>query len=334
MALARNKKKVTKATVGSALIALILFLFTLSLLLVLLWGFNTSLKTYFDYHDCQNIIGLPNLNNNLNGEGLFNNYIIIMKGFSFAGNDESYYSSIFGYIQNVRQTPFQFGDLLLNSFLYCFIGAFTKSFVALACGYLVTKYKYKFSKIIYVVMLVIMAIPIVGSIPAMLKVTKDLAIFDTYLGMFILNFNFTGLYFFVFAAYFESYNDVYIEAAEIDGSNQFFTFIRIVFPMAQKLFWTIFLLNFIALWNDYQTPLLYYPNHPTLSYGVYRMYAKSSTIAGLDGAIQLPQRAAGCMILAIPVLILFLSTKNILLGNMSAGGIKEWGKNSICFYPF
>lgn len=318
----KKQSKVTKATPMSIIVMVILILFTVSLFAILIWGLNTSLKTYEDYHDFQNYLGLPNMSHNLYGEGLFNNYGVIVKGFSFTMEDQSYYSALWGFVPNPGQT-FNFGTLLINSFLYCFIGSFTKTFVALVCGYLVTKYRYKFSKFIYVVMLVIMAIPIVGSVPAMIKLTQDLGIFDTYLGMFILNFNFTGIYFFVFAAYFESYPDVFLEAAEVDGSNQFITFFKIVFPMAQKIFWTVFLLNFIALWNDYQTPLLYYPNHATLSYGVYRMYNKTDSIPGLHGTIQVPQRAAGCMLLAIPMIILFVATKNLLLGNMSAGGVKE-----------
>jgi len=317
----RRTSKVSKHTALSIIVMVLLIVFSVVLLFVLLWGLNTSLKTYEDYHDAQNILGLPNPNNNLFGESLFNNYVMIVKGFTFKTDAQDYYSSIFGRISNSAITV-NFGNLLLNSLVYCIIGGFAKTFVALVCAYLVAKYKYKFSKFIYVTMLVILAIPIVGSLPAMLTLTRDLAIYDTYLGMLILNFNFTGFYFFIFVAYFEGYSDVYLEAAEIDGSNQLSTFFRIVFPMAQKIFWTVFLLNFIALWNDYQTPLLYYPNHPTLSYGVYRMYNKSSSISGLT-AIQLPQRAAGCMLLALPIIILFLATKNILLGNMSAGGVKE-----------
>ncbi|MCQ2741992.1 MAG: carbohydrate ABC transporter permease [Bacilli bacterium] len=316
-----QKKPIEKANAGSIIVMVILFLYSLTLIALLLWGFNTSFKTSEEYKIGGNIIGFPDF---VHSEYSFiNNYYIVLNAFKYQAEDHSYISAFFGRISNTGpEGGFTFGLFMINSFVYCIVGSFARTFVALVAGYLVSKYKYKFSKIIYVVMLIIMAIPIVGSAPAMLKLTRDLAIYDSYLGMLLLNLNFTGLYFFVFAAYFQDYSDTYIEAAEIDGSNQFRAFFTIVFPMASKLFWTVFLLNFITLWNDYQTPLLYYPNHPTLSYAIYKMSTNSVHIIGSD-AIEIPQIVAGCMLLVLPVLALFLATRKALLGNMSAGGIKE-----------
>lgn len=322
--LRKRRNEPTKATPGSIVLMIVLFVYSLALILMLLWGLNTSLKGSEDYGFFGNKIGLPNPENS--EYPLYYNYFVILSAFKYTAEDNSYISSIFGYIENLGPANgFAFGDFFFNSLIYCFFGAFSRTFVAFTAGFLVSKYRYKFSKFIYVLMLVILAIPIVGSVPSMIKVTRDLAIYDSYAGMILLNLNFTGLYFFVFAAYFQEYSDVYLEASEIDGASQFRTFFSIVFPMAAKLFWTVFLLNFIALWNDYQTPLLYYPNHPTLSYGIFRMYSNSGASARIEGfgPIETPQRIAGCMILAIPVLILFLSTKKALLGNMTAGGIKE-----------
>lgn len=324
MVRARNKKLKERMTIVPIILLVILLVYTVSLLAMLLFGLNTSFKAMDDYNRNigNNVIGLPNFADEFfyGDRSIFQNYINVFEKFSFKGVDKSYISSIFGYIVDDATTKeFTFFDFLFNSFIYCFIGSFCKTFVACLCGYLVSKYKYKFSKFIYTVMLIVMAIPIVGSAPSFLKVTMNLGLYDSYLGMFLFNLNFTGIYFFVFVAYFDGMSDVYTEAAEIDGANQFKIFFKIVFPLVAKLFWTVFLLNFITLWNDYQNPLLYYPNHPTLSYAVYRMDHDTSG----GGTVNTVEKIAGCMILVIPVLILFLSTKKVLLGNMSAGGIKE-----------
>lgn len=317
----KQKKPVEKASVGSIIVMVILLIYSISLIALLLWGLSTSLKSSDEYKVFGNVLGLPDFKNNEYSP--LNNYFLVLNAFKYQPEDHSYLSALFGKIPDVGpEGGFTFGSFLINSFIYCILGAFARTFVALLCGYLVAKYRYRFSKFIYVVMLTILAIPIVGSYPAMLKLTRDLALFDSYLGMLILNLNFTGIYFFVFVAYFQGYSDVYLEAAEIDGSNQFVSFFTIVFPMAAKLFWTVFLLNFIALWNDYQTPLLYYPNHPTLSYAIFKMSTNSVHIMG-QAAIEIPQIVAGCMLLVLPVLALFLATRKALLGNMSAGGVKE-----------
>lgn len=320
----RGRVTKDKMNIVAYVVLAVLLIYSVLLVAAVLFGLNTSLREYHSFK--RDALALPDFSS----PDLFRNYQFVINAFSFQSEQPYYISPIFGQVM-ADKTTFVFGDLLLNSIFYCVIGSFVKTFVAMLCGFLVAKYRYKFSKLIYVAMLIVLAVPIVGSIPAMVNLLQTIGIYDTYLGMFILNLNFTGFYFFVFVAHFESFPDSYLEAAEIDGANQFSSCLKIVFPMTAKLFWTVFLLNFIVLWNDYQTPLLYYPNHPTLAYGVYKMYRLSSAVNGVSLS-EIPIKCAGCMLLVIPILTLFLATKNILLGNMSAGGIKEW-KNEF-FYLF
>ena len=94
---------------------------------------------------------------------------------------------------------------------------------------------------------------------------------------------------------------------------------RIMIPLAKNVFATIFLLRLIGLWNDYQTPLLYFPSKPTLSYGLYRFTTDTAGVAGTSTPLAL----ATCFLLMIPILIVFLFTSEKLIGNVSVGGLKE-----------
>ncbi len=321
------KKKIKyKFHAVDIIIVLFLSLYTLSLLALLGWGVLTSFKSYDDFAMFNNILGLPDLSVYGAKDALaFGNYkrILFSTVFQFSSTDASYYSSIFGYISNCPDKVFSFGDFLFNSFLYSIICSFVHAFVAFACAYLCAKYKFRFSEFIYVVMLVVMAIPIVGSSPSMITLLRNLGIYDTIFAMIALNLNFTGMYFFVFHAYLTGVSDTYVEAAEIDGASQLGIFIKIILPLCAKVFFTVFLLQFIQTWNDYQTPLLYYPNHPTLSYAVFRM---TNNTNGADKGMEyqgIPQRVAGCMVLAIPVFILFVAFNKLLMGNLTMGGLKE-----------
>ena len=302
----------------------LLVIFALSLLLLLAWGIFTSFKSYADFERGKNYFGLPNLDKMGAKEALaFGNYrrILFGKAFNIKSVNATYYSAIFGKVENQPNTVYKLGDFLLNSFLYSGVCSFVHAFVAFTCAYLCAKYKFRFSEFIYVVMLVIMAVPIVGSTPSMIRLLRDLGIHDTIFAMVALNFNFTGIYFFVFHAHISGLSDTYVEAAEIDGASQFGIFIRIIFPLCIKTFFTVFLLQFIQTWNDYQTPLLYYPNHPTLSYAVFRMTRNTSVTSIYDQNI--PVWVAGCMILAIPIFIIFVAFNKFLMGNLTMGGLKE-----------
>ncbi len=326
------KKKIkNKLHILDIAILAILIVYALSLILIMCWGFITSLKANTDFISGNVLLfpnvgtpgmDLPNGQHFLSGqEALFFGYYTgIFNLFKIDSIQMDYYSAIFGKIEGPASTTYTFGNFLVNSIVYSGICSFVHAFVAFTCAYLCAKYKFRFSEFIYVVMLVVMAIPIVGSSPSMISLLRNLAIYDTYFAMIALNFNFTGVYFFVFHAHLSGLSDTYVEAAEIDGASQMQILISIIFPLCAKVFFTVFLLQFIQTWNDYQTALLYYPNHPTLAYAIFKMNIQSN--GGMD-ILSVPSKIAGCMVLAIPVFALFVAFNKMLMGNLTMGGIKE-----------
>jgi ABC-type maltose transport system permease subunit len=60
------------------------------------------------------------------------------------------------------------------------------------------------------------------------------------------------------------------------------------------------------------------PTHPTLAYGVFQMSQSTDNTLSND-----PARLASCMVLAIPILVLFIAFRNKIMGNVSMGGVKE-----------
>lgn len=318
------KKEKKQVQVLNVVIAVLLTVFSLSLIVLMGWGIFTSFKSYADFERGKNYLGLPNMEALGAADALaFGNYrrILFGKAFNIKSVDASYYSALLGYVKNQPNTTYKLGNFLINSVIYSIICSFVHAFVAFTCAYLCSKYRFRFSEFIYVVMLIVMAIPIVGSTPSMISLLRDLGIHDTIFAMIALNFNFTGIYFFVFHAHISSLSDTYVEAAEIDGASQFGIFIRIVFPLCLKTFFTVFLLQFIQTWNDYQTPMLYYPNHPTLSYAVFRMTRNTTITSIYDQCV--PVWVSGCMVLAIPIFVIFVAFNKMLMGNLTMGGLKE-----------
>ncbi len=315
------------------IVFVILIFYTVTVFALLIWGFLTSFKSTDEFllRKPANILGFPDLKWSQWAAGvqgkeyhLYTNYVNILKNFTIRQSADAYYSALFDKMFHVKEQTFGFGNYIFNSIFYSLCGSLVYSFVCMTAAYMCCKYKYKFSGFIYTMLLVIMTIPIVGNQPATIQVLRDLGLYNNYLGMLIMNMNMSGLYFFVFYAFFQGVPDTYVEAAEIDGASQLRTYISIIVPLAAKTLGTVFLIQFIALWNNYDAPLLYFPAKPTLAYAMYHM--SISTDGGDNRGIDfqhIPQRVAGCMILAIPVLIVFLVLKDKIMGNMSLGGLKE-----------
>ena len=126
------------------------------------------------------------------------------------------------------------------------------------------------------------------------------------------------MYYLVFYSSFTGVAKDFYEAAYLDGANEFTVMVCIGLPLVRYTFFTVLLLNFIGFWNDYQVPLIYLPSYPTVAYGVFSF--SNSNDARLSSV---PIRLTGCIMMLVPVLVLFVAFNKQLMGNVSMGGIKE-----------
>ena len=93
--------------------------------------------------------------------------------------------------------------------------------------------------------------------------------------------------------------------------------VRIFFPIASNTFLTVLLINFIGYWNNYQVPMVYVPNHPTLAEYMFQI----STFSKYPFS-KAPVQLAASLILLLPAVAIFLAMHKRLLGNLSIGGVK------------
>lgn len=290
-------KKRKEISILSIIILSILILYVLSLIIPLLWSLITSLKSRSDY--LTNPFGLPK-------KFEFNNYAIAF---------DNYISK---YVKNGSIKIAYIEDMLLNSLIYSIIGSFLATLVTCIMAYASSKFKFKISKIIYSIVIITMVLPIVGSLPSAIMITKSLHLYDTYAGMLILQCSFLGVHFLFFYEAFKRIPNDFAEAAYVDGASNLTIFIKIMLPMVKDTFFTIMLIKFVGLWNDYNITLEYVPNIKTLAFGLYE-YSRS-----YDSAISsTPMRLAGANILAVPIIIVFLCFHNKIMGGYTNGGIKE-----------
>ena len=209
------------------------------------------------------------------------------------------------------------GEMYLYSFLYAGGSAFFNTLVPCITAYLCARFKYKFSRVMHTIVLVTMVIPVVGSLPAEIRMAQSLGLYDQIWGMWILKANFLGMYFLVFYNIFKVLPASYTEAAKIDGAGNMQVLLRIGLPLVRNTFFTVFLIYFIQYWNDYQTPLIYLPTYPTIANGMY-----SVSVTPTQEMSYVPMRIAAAILMLVPILVVFLIFQKRLLGNLTVGGIK------------
>ena len=294
-----NIKKETKNKLSPLTVALfvVLALYVLFLVTVFLWVFLTASKGYRDYRPLgnkvpPNLIGLP---------------------------------KEFKLFENISEINNGFADLTLikmawYTLLYALGCSLIKVIVTCMVAYLCARYENKFSRIIYVIVIVTMIIPVVGNQAAEIQLARELNLYDNMLGMWLMRANFLGMYFLVFYSVFKSMPKGYYEAARIDGANDWQVMIKVALPLVKYTFFSIFLILFIEYWNDYLIPNLYLPSYRTLSLALYQQsggqYLKNLNL-NKDTYVM-----ASTLCVTVPAIVIFAIFSKKLMGNMSVGGIK------------
>ena len=278
----------------------ILFVYAMSLLIPFCWAITTSFRSAMSYSPY------------MDGEFAWPNPWIIDN-----------YKDVWTYfaVKIPSGATFRFvaiPEMALNSVLYALGSAFVSMATALLVAYVAARFDFKFCGVIYFIVIIQMIIPIVGSLPSELRMARALGLYDSILGMYVMRCYVNGMYFLVFYGSFKLIPKDYAEAAQIDGAGNWTVMFRIVIPFVKGSIFTVILLNFISCWNDYQVPLMYMPSHPTLAYGLF-MYTGGNFDASTADT---PHQLAGCVAMAVPLLILFLTFQKRLLGDLTVGGLK------------
>lgn len=291
-------KRKTLTSVFAIVLFIILVLYTISLLFPMVWTFFVSAKSDDEFifsldADIGMFLGWPK-------EWYFANYLEVFKYFYVeTGSGDIYLPQLF-----------------LNGFLYAFISALITVFTNCVVSYIVAKYKCALSNAIYTIVIIFMILPVIGTLPAELEIMNTLGFYDNMIGIFLMKIMFGGTNFLIFYAMFKSVSWSYAEAAFVDGASHFKVFFEIMLPMAIPTFFALVLMQFITLWNDWQASLIYFPSYPTIAYGLYK-YANST-----GNGICVPYVMVACMMVALPIIVIFLAFRNKIIGTIAVGGLK------------
>ena len=217
-----------------------------------------------------------------------------------------------------RLKPLHFyPHVLFYTVMYSVGGSFFAALMPCVTAYFVAKFDYKFSRILYSVVIVVIIVPIIGNLPSTYRMLDALNLYDRIIGMYIVKANFPNMWFLVFYAAFRGVPKDYTEAAYIDGASEFRIMTTVIMPLVKNAFFTVLLIFFVDLWNDYTTPALFLPSHPTLAYMI-NGFANGTE----KGMTAVPIRMASCALMVLPTLVIFVVFRNKLMGNLTMGGIK------------
>ncbi len=208
-----------------------------------------------------------------------------------------------------------FGDMFLNSVWFSAGTTLLNVFSSMCLAYGVAKYRFKGRDAMYSFVLIIMVFPVFGTLPARYKLYSNLGFIDSPLLLLAYAGGFDSQ-FLILYAFFKNVDWSFAESAFIDGASHWTVFVRIMMPMALPAVAALAVSNFIVSWNNYGDVLLYLPNMPTLSTGMYVFDTKMMYQADR------PLLYAGMVITLLPIVILYLTMQKTVMKMTFEGGIK------------
>ncbi len=184
-------------------------------------------------------------------------------------------------------------------------------------AYSLTLVPWKGGKVIFPVILFTMMIPWqVTQIP-MYSIWAKLGLTNTFVPLILPSFLGSAYYIYLCRQYMKSLPKSVIEAARIDGANEFRILYTIVYPMCKSVLTTIAVLVFIAHWNDLNGPLLYLHDSAkyTLSIGLQQFRAADKP--------EWPLLMAASTVFTFPLIVLFFFAQKYFLNGISTtSGLK------------
>ena len=206
-----------------------------------------------------------------------------------------------------------------NTALYAGGGAILSALVSALAGYGFAKYRFRGKGFLFTMILVGMLVPaVVLAVPQYLLVAK-IGLANTYWAVLIPSIiSPYGIYLArIFAG--ASVPDEIVEAARMDGSGEWRTFLRIGVPMMTPGLVTIFLFQFVAIWNNFLLPwlMLSSENKYPLTVGLFTLLDAGTSQPALYSLV-----LTGSFLSILPLIALFFLLQRFWRVDLGAGSVK------------
>ena len=207
-------------------------------------------------------------------------------------------------------------EMTINSVWYTFGGTTIFLTSVSMLSYTIARYQNAYTRFLYRLTLVVLMLPIMGSLPASYKLVHDLHLDNTplYLIKSIGGLGTADLL--ILYSFFIGIPWSYAEAAFMDGAGHWTVFFRIMLPQSVPILTAMFITAAINSWNDFMTPLLYLGQYPTLATGLYIIEHSSLTSSNK------PVYFAAMLMSIAPVIAVFVAFNDTIMTSVSIGGLK------------
>jgi multiple sugar transport system permease protein len=205
---------------------------------------------------------------------------------------------------------------LFNSLIIALPSTLLTGYFGTMAAYGFAMFKFKGRNILFAMVLGTMMIPYQLSLLGYFQMAALAGLVDSFIPIILPSIANAATVFWMRGHIESVINPSLLEAAKIDGYHDFGIFNRIVLPLCKTGLFTISIFNFIGVWNDFMTPLIFLTDQAkfTVSVGI-------ATLRAMDLSDQGVTYVAVALSIA-PILIMYLFLNSKITAGITSGGVK------------
>lgn len=207
---------------------------------------------------------------------------------------------------------------VLNTVWIALANALLSTLITLGAAYALSWFRFKMRKPFMNIALILGMFPGFMAMTAIFLILNLLKLIDQPAALLLVYTSGAGLSFFVAKGYFDTLPVSLEEAALMDGASQYTIFLKIILPLSKTIIIYTAMLAFMMPWTDFILAglILVKPENQTVAVGLYLMTDEFSI------SRYFAMFTAGCVMVAVPIVLLYISLQKFMIAGISAGSVK------------
>jgi multiple sugar transport system permease protein len=214
-----------------------------------------------------------------------------------------------------------------NSAFYCVAALAITLIISIPAGYAMALTEFRGRRTLLAATLIVMLVPSTALVlPIFLELSAVKLIGNPLAAILPFSFFPFGVYL-TYIYFSTAVSRDLLDAARIDGANEFQVFMKIAMPLATPVIALVGFFNFTGNWNNYFLPYVTLPGKKApIQVGLAELLSNVPAFNPTNAAsttLSLSTLALATLLAIAPVLIVFLFAQRYLVSGMTAGGTKE-----------
>ncbi len=219
------------------------------------------------------------------------------------------------FINVTKKIPFFL--YLRNTLIVCVLGVLGALISNSLVAYGFSKINWKGRDTVFYIALATMMIPFPVTMIPLFTVFRKFGMTGTLMPLWVPAFFGSAFNIFLLRQFFRTIPNDLIEAAKIDGCNEFQIFYRLILPLSKPILTVIALFHFMYAWNDFMGPLIYLTNQKTFTLSLGLQFFQSQ-----HGGTEWHLLMAASAMVILPVIVLFFFAQKTFIENITLTGTK------------